>query len=42
MLELGWQVKPSADSPVTIDLGLTGWAGKQRGLSAQVGATWQF
>lgn len=40
MLELGWQVKP--DGPVTIDLGLIGWAGKQRGGSVQLGATWTF
>ena len=40
MLELGWQVKPGG--PVTIDLGVTGWAGKQRGGSVQLGATWSF
>ena len=41
MLELGWQVKPG-DGPVTLDLGVTGWAGKQRGGSVQLGATWTF
>ncbi len=41
MLELGWQVKPN-NGPVTIDLGVTGWAGKQRGGSVQLGATWTF
>ncbi|WP_026759792.1 autotransporter outer membrane beta-barrel domain-containing protein [Selenomonas ruminantium] len=40
MLELGWQVKPGG--PVTIDLGMTGWAGKQRGGSIQLGANWTF
>ena len=40
LLELGWQVKPGG--PVTIDLGITGWAGKQRGGSVQLGATWTF
>ena len=40
MLELGWQVKPGGS--VTIDLGLIGWAGKQRGGSVQLGATWTF
>ena len=40
MLELGWQVKPGG--PVTIDLGVTGWAGKQKGGSVQLGATWTF
>ena len=41
MLELGWQVKPG-DGPLTLDLGVTGWAGKQRGGSVQLGATWSF
>ena len=40
MLELGWQVKPGG--PVTIDLGVNGWVGKQRGGSVQFGATWTF
>ena len=42
MLELGWQVKPDHDDRLTLDLGLTGWAGKQRGISGQLGATWKF
>ena len=41
MLELGWQVKPG-NGPMTLDLGVTGWAGKQRGGSVQLGATWTF
>ena len=41
MLELGWQVKPGS-SPMTLDLGLTGWAGKQRGLTGQIGMMWKF
>ncbi len=41
MLELGWQVKPG-DGPLTLDLGVNGWAGKQRGGSVQLGATWTF
>ena len=41
MLELGWQVKPG-DGPLKLDLGVTGWAGKQRGGSVQLGATWSF
>ena len=40
MLELGWQVKPGG--PLTLDLGFTGWAGRQRGGSVQLGATWSF
>ena len=41
MLELGWQVKPSK-SPVTIDLGLTGWVGRQQGVTFQAGAQWAW
>ena len=41
LLELGWQVKPG-DGPLTLDLGVNGWAGKQRGGSVQLGATWSF
>ena len=41
MLELGWQVKPEK-SPVAIDLGVTGWAGKQRGVTGQLGFKWNF
>ena len=39
MMELGWQYKKNN---VTVDLGMNGWIGKQRGLSAQLGATWTF
>ena len=39
MMELGWQYKKDN---VTVDLGMNGWIGKQRGLSAQLGATWTF
>ncbi|MBQ5420542.1 MAG: autotransporter outer membrane beta-barrel domain-containing protein, partial [Selenomonas sp.] len=42
MLELGWQVKPGSKSPLTIDLGVTGWAGKQRGITANLQANWTF
>ena len=41
MLELGWQMKPS-DSPLTLDLGLTGWAGKRRGLGGHVSLNWSL
>ncbi len=39
-IELGWQVKPGG--PVTLDLGINGWVGKQKGGSVQLGATWNF
>ena len=41
MMELGWQVKPGK-SPMVIDLGVTGWVGKQRGVTANLQATWTF
>ena len=41
MLELGWQVKPGR-SPMVIDLGVTGWVGKQRGITANLQALWTF
>ena len=41
MIELGWQVKPGK-SPMTIDLGVTGWIGKQRGITANLQANWTF
>ena len=41
MIELGWQVKPGK-SPMTIDLSVTGWVGKQRGITANVQANWTF
>ena len=41
MIELGWQVKPGK-GPMTIDLGVTGWVGKQRGITANLQANWTF
>ena len=41
MMELGWQVKPGK-SPMTMDLGVTGWVGKQRGITANLQANWTF
>lgn len=40
MLELGYNVK--ASDKVTLDFGVTGWAGKQRGITGQIGAQWKF
>lgn len=42
MFELGWQMKPGDTSPVTVDLGLTGWVGRQQGVTFQAGAQWAF
>ena len=41
LIELGWQVKPGR-SPMVIDLGVTGWVGKQRGITANLQANWTF
>ncbi len=41
LIELGWQVKPGR-SPMVIDLGVTGWVGKQRGVTANLQALWTF
>lgn len=35
MLELGWQIKPSASAPWLLDLNATGWVGLQKGISCQ-------
>jgi outer membrane autotransporter protein len=42
LIELGWQVKPGKKSPMTLDLGVTGWVGKQRGVTANLQANWTF
>ena len=42
LIELGWQVKPGKKSPMEIDIGVTGWVGKQRGITANVQALWTF
>lgn len=42
MAELGWQAKPSKDSPMTVDLGVTGWAGKQQGVMGRLKVSWSF
>ena len=41
LFELGWQVKPGK-SPVSLDLGVNGWAGKQRGVSGKLGFKYNF
>ncbi len=40
MLELGFRTKVSSN--MDIDLNVNGWAGKQRGVNAQLGMTWKF
>lgn len=36
MLELGWQIKPNKNTPWVVDVSATGWAGMQKGVSAQI------
>ena len=40
--EIGATVKPDANVPVTVDINLTGFAGKKRGLSGGVAVAWHF
>ena len=40
LLELGWQVKPKETSPLSINLNLTGWCGKQKGVQFGAGFEW--
>ena len=41
LIELGWQVKPGK-GPMSVDFGVTGWVGKQRGVTANLLACWTF
>ena len=41
MAELGWQVKPDK-SNMTADVGLTGWAGQQKGIMGRLKLSWAF
>ena len=40
MLELGSRTKVSFN--MNLDLSVNGWAGKQRGVNAQLGMQWKF
>ena len=42
MLEGGWKYAPSASSPFELDLGATGWLGKQQGLTFHAGINYAF
>ena len=42
LLELGWQVKPKETSPLSINLNLTSWCGKQKGVQFGAGFEWGF
>ena len=42
MLELGWKQEANKENPFGLDLGLTGWCGKQKGISFNAGFSWMF
>jgi hypothetical protein len=42
MLELGWRMKPTKKSPLTIDLGAACWTGKQQGVSLNAQFLWTW
>ena len=41
MAEIGWQVKPDKTN-MTADVGLTGWTGKQTGITGRLKLSWAF
>lgn len=41
-LELGWKSKMTKDNPWSADFNLTGWAGKQRGITYTLGVSRAF
>lgn len=42
ILELGWKINPTDISRFEMDLGLTGYTGKQKGVGANVNFLWHF
>ena len=42
LIELGWQMKPSEGGHFYTDLGLTGWVGRQRGITFNANLGWKF
>lgn len=40
LLELGYKMKPGANSPITLDFGLNLWAGKKRGIVGLLNVSW--
>lgn len=42
MLELGWKKEATSDNPFGAEVGLTGWRGKQRGISFNAGFSFSF
>lgn len=42
MAELGWKVTSNQKVPMTVDLGVTAWAGKQKGVMGRLKLSWAF
>ena len=42
LLELGYTMKPSAKSPVTLDFGLNLWTGKKEGIGGTLSTSWSL
>lgn len=42
ILEIGYRMKPSKETPLTLDFNVAGWAGQQRGVTSQIGLTYNF
>lgn len=42
LMELGCKITPTKTNDMSVDISVTGWAGKQRGLTGQLSASWKF
>ena len=42
MAELGVKFKPGENTPLTMDVSVQGWTGKQRGVGANLALQWNF
>lgn len=42
LMELGCKITPTKTNDMSVDISVTGWAGKQRGLTGQLSANWKF
>ncbi|GHU05873.1 hypothetical protein FACS1894205_6510 [Alphaproteobacteria bacterium] len=40
--EIGLAIKPSAEQPLSLDLGLQGYLGKREGVTGSLRARWEF
>ena len=42
IMEIGYRVKPSKKLPLTLDINVAGWVGQQKGVTGQIGLTYNF